>query len=226
MHRLVLILGLASACVADAGDEGFNIVNNLAPAPMTCTVSPGGAFIPRGLIDKQSPSPYVLTPELVSRISAAEGTEAQRTIALRGARVEVFDVTSGTKVSKGKFTSLFAASLSPMGKTTAAFDVITTDMLASASASGTTRSQYLAKIVPYGALGGSGDNVDGVPFEYPVTVCDGCVRQSLGTCPLPVGTVVINMANGCNPSQDGQVTCCTDAVGQLICPATVATAAR
>ena len=31
MHRLALILVLASACAADGGDEGFNVVNNLSP---------------------------------------------------------------------------------------------------------------------------------------------------------------------------------------------------
>lgn len=226
MHRLALLLALTCACVADSGDEGFSIRHNLAPG-MTCELTPGGAFLSRGIIDKQSPNPYLLTPEFVSRISPAQGTEeTQRTIALRGARIEVFDVTGSTRVSKGKFTSLFAASLAPLGTTAAAFDIVTPEMLASAPASGNTRAQYLAHITPFGALGGSGDTLDGVPFDYPVTICDGCVAQSAGACPLPAGTVVPTEGiNGCNKYQDGSALCCTSGT-QLICPATVATAAQ
>ncbi len=68
MHRLALILVLTSACVAGAGDEGFGITHNLAPGD-NCSIAPGGAFLARGLIDKQSPSPYLLTPEIVSFIT-------------------------------------------------------------------------------------------------------------------------------------------------------------
>jgi len=219
MHRLALILVLTSACVANSGDEGFNIVHNLAPTG-NCEVSPGGPFLARGLIDKQSPNPYILTPEFVSRISSQEGNDFQRTIALRGANVEVKNAE--TNVSLGKFKSLFAASLAPEGSTTAAFDIVTPAILQASGASGTTRVQLVARIVPFGALGGSGDNVDGVPFDYPVTVCDGCVANVLGACPLAFGTEVpMAMANGCNSYQDGLVYCCMSASG-LLCPPTVA----
>src|SRR5688572_10336535 len=110
MHRLALILGLTSACVAGAGDEGFAITHNLSPGE-NCTVAPGGAFLAHGTIDKQSLSPYILTPEIVSFITTTDGTPAQRTVALRGAKVEVFDATGTSRVSKGKFTTLFSASL-------------------------------------------------------------------------------------------------------------------
>lgn len=219
MHRLALLLVLTSACVADGGDEGFNIVHNLAPTG-NCEVTPGTGFLARGTIDKQSTSPYIFTPEIVSRIVAAEGsTEAQRTIVLRGAKIDVINAETGTSLKK--FTSLFAASLSPLGTTTAAFDIIPTDVLASSGASGTTRVQLLAKITPYGALGGSGDNIDGVTFEYPVTVCDGCVANVLGACPLAFGTQVPESTpNGCNQFQDGMTFCCMSDAGP-ICPPTV-----
>jgi hypothetical protein len=220
MHRLALILVLTSACVAGSGDEGFAITHNLAPSA-TCEIAPGGAFLARGIIDKQSPSPYILTPEIVSFITSTDGTPAQRTVALRGAKVEVFDATGTTRTSKGKFTSLFAASLEPGGKTTAAFDVIKTEMIAAAPATGVTRAQYVAKVTPFGVIGGGGDTVDGVPFEYPVTICDGCVARILGPCPLAFGTQIDASApNGCNAFQDGTVSCCMSDAGP-ICPPTV-----
>lgn len=220
MHRLALIVTLSAACAADSGDEGFNIVNNLAPES-GCALTPGGAFLARGVIDKQSPNPYVLTPEFASRISTSTGVaDFQRTIQLRGANVEVTNAQTGA--SLGKFKSLFAASLPPMGSTTATFDIVTPEMLQASGATGTTRVQLVAKITPFGALGGSGDNINGVPFEYPVTVCDGCVATILGACPLPFGTEVgTSEPNSCNPYQDGQVNCCMSAAGP-VCPPTVA----
>jgi hypothetical protein len=221
MHRLALILTLTSACVADSGDEGFNIVNNLVPES-GCSLTPGGAFLSRGLIDVQSTNPYVLTPEFASRITSTTGVEDfQRTIQLRGAKIEVLNAQTG--VSLGKFKSLFAASLPPMGSTTASFDVVTPAMLQASGAVGTTRVQLLAKVVPFGALGGSGDTIDGVPFEYPITVCDGCVATNLGACPLMMGTTVSTTTpNGCNQYQDVVVQCCMGPNG-AVCPATVRT---
>jgi hypothetical protein len=173
----------------------------------------------------QSTNPYVLTPEFASRITSTPGVEDfQRTIQLRGANVEVMNAQTG--VSLGKFKSLFAASLPPMGATTAAFDVVTPAMLAASGASGTTRVQLLAKITPFGAVGGSGDTIDGVPFEYPITVCDACVATILGTCPLPMGTTVAStMPNGCNQYQDVAVQCCMGPTG-AVCPATIAMTAN
>ena len=219
MHRLALIVVLTSACAADNGDEGFLIVHNLSPDE-NCALSSSAGFLGRGVIDKQSPNAYILTPEIVSRIAPLEGgDEFQRTVALHGANVEVTNAQTGTSV--GKFKTLFSASLSPMGTTTAVFDIVTPEMVAASGATGTTRVQLLAKVTLFGSLGG-GDEIDGVPFQYPVTVCDGCVVQNLGACPLPFGTEVpASSPNGCNKFQDGVVQCCMSANGP-ICPPTVA----
>lgn len=221
MNRLALLLVLAaSACVADGGDEGFSIAHNLVPGE-NCMVSPGAAFNSRGTIDIEGTNGYVLTPEIQSRITAEDGASvAQRTIVLRGARVEVLDVTGGAEVSIGKFTSLFSASVEPLGATGVAFDIITPQMLTGylSTVTAENRVQLLAKVTPYGALGGSGEEFDGVQFQYPVTVCRGCVAQNVGACPLPSNAVIIDRSHSCNPFQDGFVQCC-DANGTLICPA-------
>ena len=215
MHRLGLFL-LLTAC-ADGGDEGFHIVHNLAP-PSDCTYKPGGAFVSSSEMDINSPQPFVLTPELESRISVVDGQAAsQRTIALRGARVEVENAQTGATL--GKFTTLFSGSLTPMGKVAVSFDIITPEIARMAGASGTTRVQVVAKVTAYGALGGSGDEIDSVPFFYPVTICEGCVLDIQGTCPLPFDSTVIDTRT-CHEFQDGRVTCCTNN-GELVCPAVV-----
>jgi hypothetical protein len=67
-----------------------------------------------------------------------------------------------------------------------------------------------------------GDEIEGDPFNYPVTVCNDCVINMLSpTCPLPIGTVV-RAGNPCNAFQDGVVDCCGDPTNPQ-CPAPVAT---
>jgi hypothetical protein len=128
---------------------------------------------------------------------------------------------------KNKMTSLFSGSIAPLGETASAFDIVSPEMLAELAPQllDDRRVQLLAKVTAYGALGGSGDELDAVPFYYPVTVCRGCVALSLGACPLPAGTPVINGGSPCNVFQDGFSTCCSvtapNGTTQLICPAVV-----
>lgn len=229
-----MVLILAAAGCTDTGDEGIVVRHNLVPGD-GCELMPGGMFLSRGAIELQSPNPYVLTPEIESRITATEDLVSQRTIALRGARVDVTveaatidNVAVATPtLSSGSFTSLFAASLEPEATTAASFDAVSATILGElASQVGTTgnvRIQLVATARVYGELGG--EEIESVPFVYPVTVCTDCVGPSLGTCPLPNGTVV-RPGNACNPYQDGPVDCCLDASGAKVCPAPVATLAQ
>lgn len=238
MHRLayMFVLVTAVACTTDSGDEGFHIKHNLAVTDQ-CLVSPGGTFRSRGEIWIDSPNPYVLTPEIESRLTAAEGQEDQRTIALRGARVslEVAAVTvdnasvTPPALTGAQFTSLFAAALEPGGSVGAQIDIVPTPVLAQLSdafPSGVVRAEVVATITPYGRIGGGGDEIEGVPFVYPVSVCSNCVVSSLGACSaVPSGTT-IRTGNACNPFQDGVIDCCTSDTGALVCPAVIPMAAN
>ncbi len=234
MHRLILLMFvvIVSGC-ADSGDEGFFIRNNIAPGE-GCVITPGGAFLSRGEIALGSPDPYILTPEIESRITATDENQSQRTVALRGARIDL-SVESMTvdgapqtppPLTNAKFSSLFSASLSPLGSTTASFDVVSAaalnELRSKAPATGAVRIQLLAKATVYGNLGGGDDEIEGVPFYYPVTVCNDCIISVIGTCPLPVGTTP-RPGNVCNQFQDGVVDCCIDASNTIICPGPVST---
>ncbi|MBA3819097.1 MAG: hypothetical protein H0X17_09420 [Deltaproteobacteria bacterium] len=239
MQRLsycVLILGLSGAAAgcADTGDEGIVIRHNLVPAA-GCALNPGGMFTSRGTIELDSPNPYVLTPEIESRITATEGNFSQRTIALRGARVDV-EVASITvdnvaapvpTLTNTSFTSLFSASLEPLGTTAASFDAVSATLLgelaSQVTATGNVRIQLVATAKVFGDLGGS--EIESVPFIYPITVCTDCVAISLGACPLALGTQ-LRAGNPCNIFQDGNVDCCLDANMNKVCPGIVATAAQ
>lgn len=249
MHRLLLLsLVITTGCVASSGDESFVVLNNIAPGE-DCTLSAdaNGAFQSRGTLYLNSPNPYVLTPLVQSRITAAMGQELQRTVALRGARVdltiEAVSVVNGDTITDFefsateiadleesgalKFTSLFAAPLPPRGTAAATFDVVPLRALAAiraktAGTPGAVHAQLVARATLFGDLGG--DEVTGVPFVYPIAVCSDCIVNVVAdACPAPLGTMV-NAGNSCNPFQDGTVDCCTDTEnGTLVCPTTVAT---
>ncbi len=55
-------------------------------------------------------------------------------------------------------------------------------------------------------------------FTYPIRICDGCLINSITTCPA---TGPVLQGGVCNPSQDAPVDCYT-AGTDLICPATSA----
>jgi hypothetical protein len=252
MQRLSLVASMlvATAC-ADTGGEAMEIRQNLAPPSNACTLVPANSapFTSRGEIALTSPQPYILTPMIESRISAAMGFEGQRTILLRGARVDlelgpisvddgqgnvsVVDfgdtekqqlITAGTT----KFRSPFSSPLPPNGGlSVGVFDIVPTTALgaviakvgAADFAAKRIHAQALATIVVYGDL--DGEEVESPPFVYPVTLCNDCVVRVVGTCPLAVGTVV-RSGNACNRFQDGVVDCCETGTS-LLCPATVAT---
>jgi hypothetical protein len=89
---IVLVLALALAgCVADGGDEGLVIRNNLAPSGDSCELQPDltAAFVSRGTLSTRSPDAYLLAPLIESRITAAMGQESARTVSLMGARIDL-----------------------------------------------------------------------------------------------------------------------------------------
>jgi hypothetical protein len=57
------------------------------------------------------------------------------------------------------------------------------------------------------------------PFDYPVSVCSGCLVANLSPCPY--SSAPANPGNPCNVAQDYPVDCCLSG-SNLICPAVVA----
>lgn len=229
---------VTGACVADNGDEGIFITKNVVPGDgCTFTASESEAFYAHGTLSTASPSSYRLNPQMISRISAAEGQEDQRTVILQGARVDIefadpdlaakLDIAGLQAAGVTKFQALFTAPLSPGGVADGSFDLITRRLIdevirvePSAGMVGSAfRTELIAKTVVYGDM--SGSEVTSQPFQYPVTLCANCVVRVMGACPLPMGTMA-EQGNPCNPYQDGIVDCCTSGT-DVICPATIST---
>lgn len=248
MHRArtpqLLALSLAAAlgaCVADNGDEGIFITKNVVPGEgCTFSASESSAFLSHGTWSALSPVGYRFNPQMKSRISALADQEDQRTIITRGARVDIefgdpnlaakLDLAALEANGVTKFESLFSAPIAPNGGITdAGFDLITRRLIDEIAAvepallSGTPfRTEIIASAVVYGHM--SGAEVTSQPFRFPVTLCNDCVVNVIGACPV-AGDVEPRAGNPCNPYQDGVVDCCTSGE-DVICPAIVASTAR
>jgi hypothetical protein len=237
MQRTLIMISLGlglAACAADNGDEGIFISKNVKPGEgCTFTASPSELYNPHGTVSVFSPEGYTMFPQLVSKISATDSNIQQRTIQLKGSRVDIEIIDPSLSGISGdgitRFDSRFAAPLSPNGGITdTAFEAIPSAFLqAVAQAKGLdpmSTERFTTEVIVHAKVYGdlSGSEVVSQDYEYPVTICNNCVTNVLGTCPLPLGTAVLPATNPCSAYQDGFSDCCVSG-GNVVCPGVVET---
>jgi len=194
-----------------------------------------------GVLDVRVPTPrpdiaYELFPLLENDLtSEGQGGVEPNRIALAGFDVDI-NFVDGSDAARAFFESLaldpstqallhyqvpWSGSVDPAGGTTStstnAFPAETARRLRDSGVL-TDGSVALvdAKVRAFGhKLAGS---ITSDVFTYPIQVCDGCLINSMTTCPAS-GHVL--QGGICNPGQDGLVDCCTRGT-DLICPATSA----
>lgn len=236
MFRLALaslVFPLVGCVAADgAGDEAIYVVKAVA-ANDSCSFSATDTepYIGHGEINVFSPNPYLIYPQLRSRIVTSNAAEQEmKTIQVHGARVtlDFKDKTIGSVVSAAnkKFQTLFTAPLAPNegSVTDTRFELIPDGALAEIAASvgpgEKLDTEVVASLVVFGDL--AGDEVVSQAFQFPVTICSDCVignlapNGTLPACPLTSARA----GNACNPYQDGIVDCCLQD-GALVCPGAV-----
>ena len=221
---LTLVPALALGACVSHGDEGMVVLNNTSVAAATMCSLTGDVsqpFQPSGTISVLSPSGYLVTPLIQSRITADTTNPdelTQRTIELEGAHVHLSFPTGSQTVTTTApldFDALFSANLPPQGTANVAFELVPAQLIHdAANLSGTVSVEVVANVTVYGTLGGN--RIDATPWQYPVTICSDCIVQNLGACGMVTAT---NKGNPCNPFQDGLVDCCTTGTGALECPA-------
>jgi hypothetical protein len=224
LYALVPTL-LAGAC-ANSGDEGMDILNNTTvPTGNACTLTgmTGQAFTSQGVISTASPTGYLATPLLESRITALMGQESQKTIHLQGATVHLVPAVGSTAVMLDSFEAAFDAPFSgdlpPTGTANVGFEIVPESVIAKVRAMGGSAPvavELRATVVAYGELAGS--RIEATPWLYPVTICNDCVVALHGACPFTGSG--LRTGNPCNIFQDGVVDCCMDSTSGLVCPAT------
>lgn len=246
MRRTLVFCSLLG-CAANDGDGGMIVLNNSATAADTCsfTADVNEPFLASGTLVLNSPSPYLLTPLIQSKITPVMGMELQQTIEFRGAKIDLdiptikthaggttntysFDSSElSTMHDQGitHFKSLFSGSVGPQGFANVAFDIVPLELLDAINAKigsdpGSLDAEVVANITVFGDIGGN--EVDSDLFVYPVTVCTDCITNIIGSCDMvPTGTTV-RIGDPCNPFQDGVVDCCISG-NTTVCPAPVPT---
>jgi hypothetical protein len=110
--------------------------------------------------------------------------------------------------------------MTPQSTLTTAFELIPKTVLDGLAPMLTTPAQKIvidASVVVQGELTGS--SVSSVPFNYSVSVCNGCLTTDAGKCATVVTT---NLPTGypCTGDlQDVALACCTTTTGAKVCPA-------
>jgi hypothetical protein len=228
-------LGASLVACVDTGDEGIYVRSNTAVGT-SCSLSgsPDQASIGHGVINVFSTVPYVMTPLIQSRLIASETTtdDISKTVQLRGADVRLtlkavsierdgqFVNTNPEKAYPG-FSVLFSGAIPPGGSANAFVDIIPPSILRTIAADSganldtdSLNAEVLAEVVIKGDL--NGDAIESQPYFYPVTVCNDCVINVVGACPM---TGTPRTGNACNLFQDGVVDCCQELDGGITCPA-------
>jgi hypothetical protein len=225
----IAVAAALGAC-ADNGDEVLLILNNAVPGE-ECVLSGDeeGVFRSAGLLDTAGGVGYQLTPLVKNTATSETATEAQRTVFITGARVDLrfpdaalFDDEELQNLADSGLTRFEvpqAGAISPNGSTAPfAFDIMQPPLVAALSDEldgMDDRILVLADVRMRGTMGGG--TIESQTFTFPITVCEGCNIFNLGPCAM-VGDIEPRVSNPCNPFQDGPTDCCTVAEG-LVCPA-------
>jgi hypothetical protein len=234
MTRLCAIAIIAALVgCADNGDEALLILQNQFPQE-ECIISGDEDSVVQddGTLDVVGGSGYLFTPLVKNTAVGATGTEAQRRLFIKSARVDISfaDVSlfSDAELQQyedaglTRFEVPLAGSVSPDGGTLAlSFDIIQAALtrVLSDKIAGDAELLVLADIRVRGTLGGS--TIESQKFRFAVRVCANCLVTVLGTCELVQESGITPFTgNPCNPFQDSPVDCCTEGT-QTFCPARV-----
>jgi hypothetical protein len=219
-------LALAAGCTTDAG-ESMIIVQNQVPTD-GCVVPSGDSanFLGRGRIDAQATEGYIFTPLVESLVAADASKQSARIVAVRGADVDIEFPDGFLSASDEaglrddrltRFSTAFSGSIRTGGKTSFAFVILPQGLLTRVGGLLGTGEEVeaTAKISVFGDL--DGEDVESVPFVYPIAVCQGCMKVDNGDCESLGDSFEPSQGGVCNQLQDKQVDCCTTG-GAEVCP--------
>jgi hypothetical protein len=199
-----IIAALGAGCVADsAQNNSLVLLKNQAP-DANCNVAgaDNGTFIGAGILDIADGDAYFMTPLIELRTEVFDSNDPlARSVTIQGAEVSIdgFDT----------FSERFSVVMPPNSSIGALIRLVDrADMNVAAGDS------LLAEVVVFGETAGS--SVESNTFDYPIDVCDGCLRSGETT---PCTSFQAPDGELCFPGQDSfGVACCTDSAGTLQCP--------
>ena len=244
VHRRPLALAavlcplLALGCGRVPGQ--FEILNDQVPTAGTCTIPvdptlyQGQGTLDLSIVRSDFPTAYLFFPLLENNLPHPTGDLDANQIQITGFNVDISPVLPVSDSVAAIFASSAASPYlhfqtpwsggvsSGGGQLSAkveAFPVPLAQQLLAAGNLDTTPSLTVnLKIQALGSTN-SGRSMQSDPFNFPVSICVGCLVANLAPCPYSAAPA--NPGNACNPAQDQSVDCCTDN-GALICPAVAA----
>lgn len=238
----VLACGVASPGCSGPGGQFYVVQNQVAGAGCTIPADKGALYQGEGTLDVRVPTTrdaaYLLFPLLQNDlpVEGDMGVEPNR-IALSGFEVDLRLVT-GSQMAADFFASLAAdpasvdaallryqspwsGSVAPGGGVTAASTSVFSAELARRLRDGNVLANG-SEIRVAAQVRAVGNKVSGRiksdVFTYPIRVCDGCLINSITSCPA---TSAVLKGGVCNAGQDAPVDCCTQGA-DLVCPASTA----
>jgi hypothetical protein len=247
VHRRPLALAAVLCCPALAFAFGcgrvpgqFEILNDQIPTTGTCTVPvdptayQGQGMLDLSIVRSDFQTAYFFFPLLENNLPHPTGTLDSNQIQITGFNVDITTIGAVSDPVAAVFASSAASPYlhyqttwsggisSGGGQLSASVEAFPVPLAQQLLAAGDLdASPSLTVNLKVQALGSTntGRSMQSDPFNFPVSICVGCLAVNLGPCPL--STAPANLGNACNPAQDQSVDCCTDN-GTLICPAAVA----
>lgn len=178
----------------------------------------------RGLLDVSlvTTSGYIGVPVIRNNLPnhmTATGVE-YNSIQLQGANITLITSAGGLSASQQKFFYAAAPGHVDPGLLVPMFVEVIPAATAKQLAASIPANGLLtvtAEIRPVGMR--DGDQIVGGPIDFPIDICNNCLVQNAGTCPMPKGSVP--ELGGCFVQQDDPITCCTDTNGAVLCGSAV-----
>jgi hypothetical protein len=237
MNRLLVGL-VALICVAGCTDTNYSIyiIRNQVIGD-DCVIPAGDSmeYVAFGRLDVTDPIPgsqfvntgYLFSPALQNGATMSRTMASAHTFFMGGADVELRStgsMDSSTLISAlsarnlAARTQLFAGSIPAEGKAGVGFPVIDAEQTAAiGDFLGTGDiTEVVAHVTVFGDMDGT--KVTSSPFDYPVSVCKGCLVEQLGPCASLSSSTTIHKGSPCGGLQDGLLSCCSTDTG-LMCPA-------
>jgi hypothetical protein len=245
-HRRPLALAaalcpiLAFACGRVPGQ--FEILNNQVPMtagggcviPTEPTVYQGQGTLDASIVRDGLPTAYFVFPLIENNLPAATGSLDPNQIQLSGFTVDISTIGDVPPAIQSELQMLGAGNSlvhyqvpwaggvsSGGGKISASVEAFPVELAQDLmNSGGLTLEPSLTVKLTIQALGttNSGTAIQSDPFNYPVSVCAGCLVANVAPCPYTAAPA--NPGNPCNPAQDEFIDCCL-ADGVLLCPPTV-----
>lgn len=215
--RAAAVLGLTSLLLFQAGcdeDKSFYIYQNQVPETGCVVTADDAIYRSQGVLDVSLGAGYVLFPLLRNDLPSKKPAEdlsdrpEPNQLHMREFRVKLDLGSTPNSTSPGElsFSRPTSGVLLPGDKRASAVEIIPDDVVTKLKVASGARPMVIAEVTAV-AESGEGDVYESLPFYYPVSLCNGCLVVTLGTCPT---STTASDSNVCGLPQDGPLVCCTD----------------